>query len=88
MILLTRNMFTGPSSINMHDPMKSRYGNILGIPITYSIDNEKDTTVSDKYYNKATFVINAVKFIVYAQNGKDFGSTTGRSINLTSIGSI
>lgn len=85
MIMLTRNMFTGPSSQNMHDPNKTRYGNILGIPITYSIDNEKDPTVSDKYFNRASFTINAVKFIVYAQHGKDFGSTMGKVINVSTI---
>lgn len=87
MIYLTRNMFMGPSSLNMHDPNKSRYGNILGVPITYTIDDEKDPSVTGKYYNRATFVLNAIKFVVYAQTGKDFGSVTARAINVTSISS-
>lgn len=85
MILLTRRMFTGRSSLDMHDSTKQRYGNILGIPINYSCDVQKDPSVGTQYYNRAQFTINAVKFVVYAQHGKDFGSATASSVNYTSV---
>lgn len=88
MIMLTRQMFTGLSETNMHDPAKERYGNILGIPITYSIDTDKDPTVGTRFFNRASFTINSIKFTVYAQYGKDFGSALAAAKNLTSITTI
>lgn len=90
MILLTMKMFSGNKSDQtggQHDPMKQRYGNIFGVPIKYESDNSRDQTITNKFSNVALFTLNSIEFKVYAQAGKDFGSTTVASVNKTSLAS-
>ena len=90
MILLTMKMFSGNRSDQtggQHDPMKQRYGNIFGVPIKYESDNSRDQTITNKFSNVALFTLNSIEFKVYAQAGKDFGSTTVATVNKTSLAS-
>ena len=94
MIKLAEQMFTSNSRPNMHDISKHRYSSILNIPISYDSDDKIDVAVKEngtpKHYNVAEFIINGVKFKVYAQIGKDFGSAlqSSKPLNTVANGNI
>lgn len=90
MIVLTRQMFySSYGNNNMHDPSKRRYSSILNIPISYNADADIDAAVKEnatpKHYNVAEFTLTGVKFKVYAQVGKDFGSALQPSQNFATV---
>lgn len=80
LLVLTGLMFEESTGTFVnHSKTKRAYNSILGVSIAYDFDTKIDPNLLDSgdvgghHFNVASFTINAVNYIVYAQRGKTFG---------------
>lgn len=94
MLVLAGLMFEeSTGTFTAHSKTKKAYSSILGISISYDFDTKIDPNllesgdVGGHHYNVASFTMNAVNYIVYAQRGKTFGYSGAGFRNYQLIGS-